>query len=167
MEYKIKYILNIRYTWRIDLAKSEEFWSGWFSGLSQMFLELRVPKLLLLASIDGLDRTLTVGQMQGSSFHLSIKKINPSHSFYILNQANSKCKCSPAAAMSFTRIVRTRWPRWSPRIWCATNLHNPPDRFTVKCPPARAYICRSNMRKFWGAFFFYSPHQLWCSFQIL
>lgn len=56
-----------RYTWRIDLAKSEEFWSGWFSGLSEMFLELRVPKLLLLASIDGLDRTLTVGQMQGKS----------------------------------------------------------------------------------------------------
>lgn len=30
-----------------------------------MFLNLPVPKLLLLASIDGLDRALTVGQMQG------------------------------------------------------------------------------------------------------
>lgn len=53
------------YTWRIDLAKTETFWSGWFEGLSQKFLDLRVPKLLLLANIDGLDRTLTVGQMQG------------------------------------------------------------------------------------------------------
>lgn len=53
------------YTWRIDLAKTEQYWPGWFEGLSQMFLDLPVPKLLLLASIDGLDRTLTVGQMQG------------------------------------------------------------------------------------------------------
>ncbi|XP_017860790.1 PREDICTED: protein phosphatase methylesterase 1, partial [Drosophila arizonae] len=53
------------YTWRIDLAKSEKYWVGWFSGLSDKFLNLRIPKQLLLASIDGLDRTLTVGQMQG------------------------------------------------------------------------------------------------------
>lgn len=57
---------NFRYRWRIDLAKSEKFWKGWFEGLSQKFLDLPVPKLLLLASIDGLDRTLTVGQMQGN-----------------------------------------------------------------------------------------------------
>lgn len=54
-----------KYTWRVDLGKSENYWSGWFQGLSEKFLNLRVPKLLLLASIDGLDRTLTVGQMQG------------------------------------------------------------------------------------------------------
>lgn len=54
-----------KYTWRIDLSRSEKFWPGWFQGLSEKFLNLRVPKLLLLASIDGLDRTLTVGQMQG------------------------------------------------------------------------------------------------------
>lgn len=53
------------YTWRIDLAKTETFWAGWFEGLSQKFLDLHVPKLLLLANIDGLDRALTVGQMQG------------------------------------------------------------------------------------------------------
>lgn len=35
------------------------------------FLELPVPKLLLLASIDGLDRALTVGQMQGK-FQLQV-----------------------------------------------------------------------------------------------
>lgn len=56
---------NSRYTWRIHLEKTEGFWTGWFNGLSQKFLDLRVPKLLILASIDGLDRTLTVGQMQG------------------------------------------------------------------------------------------------------
>lgn len=60
-----------KYTWRIDLSKSESFWPGWFNGLSEKFLDLRQPKLLLLASIDGLDRALTVGQMQGK-FQLQV-----------------------------------------------------------------------------------------------
>lgn len=55
-----------KYTWRIDLSKSESYWEGWFQGLSQKFLDVGVPKLLLLAGIDNLDRTLTVGQMQGN-----------------------------------------------------------------------------------------------------
>ncbi|XP_031626536.1 protein phosphatase methylesterase 1 [Contarinia nasturtii] len=60
-----------KYTWRINLSKSEQYWSGWFDKLSEKFLNLRVPKLLLLASIDGLDRMLTVGQMQGK-FQLQV-----------------------------------------------------------------------------------------------
>lgn len=60
-----------KYTWRIDLSKSEQYWSGWFENLSAKFLDLSVPKLLLLASIDGLDRALTVGQMQGK-FQLQV-----------------------------------------------------------------------------------------------
>lgn len=54
-----------RYTWRIDLSKTEHFWQGWFSGLSKLFLSCECPKLLLLAGVDRLDRDLTVGQMQG------------------------------------------------------------------------------------------------------
>lgn len=54
-----------KYTWRIDLSQTEPFWSGWFKGLSQKFLDMRIPKLLLLANIHGLDTALTVGQMQG------------------------------------------------------------------------------------------------------
>lgn len=54
-----------KYTWRIDLSKTESFWTGWFKGLSQKFLDIRVPKVLLLANIHGLDTALTVGQMQG------------------------------------------------------------------------------------------------------
>ncbi|EDS34884.1 phosphatase methylesterase 1 [Culex quinquefasciatus] len=60
-----------KYTWRIDLSKSEKYWEGWFQGLSQKFLDVRVPKLLLLAGIDNLDRALTVGQMQGK-FQLQV-----------------------------------------------------------------------------------------------
>ncbi|KAK2159278.1 hypothetical protein LSH36_155g03001 [Paralvinella palmiformis] len=53
------------YTWRIDLARTEKYWRGWFSGLSGMFLSCNVPKMLLLAGVDRLDKDLTVGQMQG------------------------------------------------------------------------------------------------------
>jgi protein phosphatase methylesterase 1 len=54
-----------KYTWRIDLSKTEPYWQGWFSGLSKLFLSCECPKLLLLAGVDRLDRDLTVGQMQG------------------------------------------------------------------------------------------------------
>lgn len=54
-----------KYVWRIDLAKTEQHWFGWFKGLSSAFLNVPVPKVLLLAGVDRLDRELTVGQMQG------------------------------------------------------------------------------------------------------
>lgn len=60
-----------KYTWRIDLSKSEKFWKGWFEGLSDKFLDVPVPKLLILAGIDNLDKKLTVGQMQGK-FQLQV-----------------------------------------------------------------------------------------------
>ncbi|PSN37996.1 Protein phosphatase methylesterase 1 [Blattella germanica] len=60
-----------KYVWRIDLARSEKYWSGWFKGLSQTFLSCPVPKMLLLAGIDRLDKDLTVGQMQGK-FQLQV-----------------------------------------------------------------------------------------------
>ncbi|XP_043100971.1 protein phosphatase methylesterase 1-like [Puntigrus tetrazona] len=53
------------YSWRIDLSKAEKYWDGWFRGISNLFLSCNVPKLLLLAGIDRLDRDLTIGQMQG------------------------------------------------------------------------------------------------------
>ncbi|XP_056010784.1 protein phosphatase methylesterase 1-like isoform X2 [Ostrea edulis] len=53
------------YTWRIDLGKTEPFWRGWFEGLSTKFLSCVVPKMLLLAGVDRLDKELTIGQMQG------------------------------------------------------------------------------------------------------
>jgi len=54
-----------KYTWRIDLANTEQYWRGWFEGLSSRFLSCSASKLLLLAGVDRLDRELTVGQMQG------------------------------------------------------------------------------------------------------
>ncbi|GFO14488.1 protein phosphatase methylesterase 1 [Plakobranchus ocellatus] len=57
--------LNHRYTWRIDLSKTEKFWEGWFEGLSKKFLSCPAPKILILAGHDRLDKDLTIGQMQG------------------------------------------------------------------------------------------------------
>ncbi|XP_067112699.1 protein phosphatase methylesterase 1 [Osmerus mordax] len=53
------------FTWRVDLSKTEKYWEGWFKGLSVLFLTCPVPKLLLLAGVDRLDKDLTIGQMQG------------------------------------------------------------------------------------------------------
>ncbi|GAB1292387.1 Protein phosphatase methylesterase 1 [Apodemus speciosus] len=55
------------YTWRIELAKTEKYWDGWFRGLSNLFLSCPIPKLLLLAGVDRLDKDLTIGQMQDGS----------------------------------------------------------------------------------------------------
>lgn len=54
-----------QFAWRVDLAKTEKYWKGWFQGLSKMFLTSSAAKLLLLAGVDRLDKDLTVGQMQG------------------------------------------------------------------------------------------------------
>ena len=54
-----------KYVWRVALERTEPFWAGWFRGLSQAFLEVSAPKLLLLAGHDRLDKTLTIAQMQG------------------------------------------------------------------------------------------------------
>ncbi|KAE8628036.1 hypothetical protein XENTR_v10007279 [Xenopus tropicalis] len=53
------------YTWRIELSKTEKYWEGWFRGLSNLFLSCPIPKQLLLAGVDRLDKDLTIGQMQG------------------------------------------------------------------------------------------------------
>ncbi|RUS79278.1 hypothetical protein EGW08_012965, partial [Elysia chlorotica] len=60
-----------QYTWRIDLSKTEKFWKGWFEGLSQKFLSCPVPKMLILAGPDRLDKDLMIGQMQGK-FQLNL-----------------------------------------------------------------------------------------------
>ncbi|XP_055012752.1 protein phosphatase methylesterase 1-like [Boleophthalmus pectinirostris] len=61
------------YRWRIDLSKSEKYWDGWFRGTSNLFLSCDLPKLLLLAGIDRLDRDLTIGQMQGENKPVALR----------------------------------------------------------------------------------------------
>eukprot|EP00731_Ephydatia_muelleri_P031189 Em0022g703a len=56
---------QVKYAWRIDLSKTEAYWKGWFEGLSKKFLSIAVPRLLLLAAVETLDKELTIGHMQG------------------------------------------------------------------------------------------------------
>lgn len=54
-----------RFVWKTDLLASKAYWEDWFRGLTQCFLNVRVPKQLLLASSDRMDKDLTIAQMQG------------------------------------------------------------------------------------------------------
>ncbi|GAA5964616.1 hypothetical protein JCM3765_007642 [Sporobolomyces pararoseus] len=54
-----------KYQWTVDLAKTEPYWKGWFTGLSSKFLSCKTAKLLILAGTDRLDKELLIGQMQG------------------------------------------------------------------------------------------------------
>jgi len=66
-KFKVPHVPTERenYVWRIDLSKTEKYWTGWFQDLSNKFLNCSPAKMLLLAGIDRLDKDLTIGQMQG------------------------------------------------------------------------------------------------------
>eukprot|EP00039_Didymoeca_costata_P019463 m.337628 g.337628 ORF g.337628 m.337628 type:complete len:330 (-) comp18187_c0_seq1:82-1071(-) len=59
------------YRWAVDLEQTEPYWPGWFDGISHEFLSTSIPKLLILAGINTLDKPLTVAQMQGK-FQLQV-----------------------------------------------------------------------------------------------
>lgn len=45
--------------------KSEQFWIGWFKGLTKEFLTSKFCKILMLPSNDRMDKDLTIAHMQG------------------------------------------------------------------------------------------------------
>lgn len=49
-------ILCHSFTYIAQLEKTEQYWRGWYEGLSEKYLSAPVPKLLLLAGTDRLDR---------------------------------------------------------------------------------------------------------------
>ena len=54
-----------RWGWQVNLKETEKYWQGWFKGLSQVFLGIHVPKVLLTAEKERMDKELTIAQMQG------------------------------------------------------------------------------------------------------
>ena len=54
-----------KWIWRTNLATTEVYWEGWFTGMSKKFLASKGAKMLLLAGTDRLDKELMIGQMQG------------------------------------------------------------------------------------------------------
>jgi len=53
------------WVWRTQLVDTRPHWEGWYTGLSEAFLQVAGPKMLMLAGTDRLDKPLTIGQMQG------------------------------------------------------------------------------------------------------
>lgn len=49
----------------------EEYWSGWFSGLNDSFLDLTCSKIFIIAGVAHLEKALTVAHMQGK-FQLEV-----------------------------------------------------------------------------------------------
>lgn len=51
---------NGAYGWQVNLMQSEPYWKGWFQGLTAAFLAIKIPKILLLAEKDRMDKELTI-----------------------------------------------------------------------------------------------------------
>lgn len=54
-----------KFYWKTDLLKTSSYWREWFTGLDKIFLDIQLPKLLILAEPGRLDKELTIAQMQG------------------------------------------------------------------------------------------------------
>jgi len=54
-----------RWVWRTPLQPTSQFWAGWYDGLTDTFLGVACPKLLISSHKRPLDRALAVAQAQG------------------------------------------------------------------------------------------------------
>ena len=59
------------YKFKTNLMASKKYWNDWCIGLTKSFLSIKVPKTLMLAGIERMDKDLTIAQMQGK-YKLSI-----------------------------------------------------------------------------------------------
>ena len=64
---------KICYKFKTNLLDSKQFWNEWFIGLTKAFLSCNIPKMLMLAGIERMDKDLTIAQMQGK-YKLSIMR---------------------------------------------------------------------------------------------
>jgi len=60
-----------KFHWITNLENTAPFWEGWFENMSNLFISVPAPKLLIIADTDRLDTPLTIAQMQGK-YQLSI-----------------------------------------------------------------------------------------------
>jgi protein phosphatase methylesterase 1 len=56
---------NGEFIWNTNLLASKDNWREWFTGMNKCFLDLVLPKTLVIASNDRMDKELTIAQMQG------------------------------------------------------------------------------------------------------
>ncbi len=60
-----RYLYIYIYTYIYTFYQKIYTFIGWFKGLTQSFLSIRIPKLLLIAEKERMDKELTIAQMQG------------------------------------------------------------------------------------------------------
>ncbi len=88
-----------KYQWKIDLIKTKEYWREWFEGLTNSFLSLRLPKLLILAASDRMDKELTIAHMQGKFKMVVVNGVG-----HIVHEDNVKNTC--ITLVDFVKIFR-------------------------------------------------------------
>lgn len=49
-----------KFYWRTNLLQTSEYWQEWFKGMNKIFLDINLPKLLILAEPERLDKELTI-----------------------------------------------------------------------------------------------------------
>jgi protein phosphatase methylesterase 1 len=54
-----------KFAWKVNLSETEKYWHDWFKDLSSIFLSVKIPKILVTAEKERLDKELTIAQMQG------------------------------------------------------------------------------------------------------
>lgn len=64
---------NKVFKWKTDLVSSEQYWKEWYENMSNCFLSVKVPKMLLITDASTLDTPLTIAHMQGK-FKLNVIK---------------------------------------------------------------------------------------------
>ena len=67
-----------KYYWKCNLLLTEKYWLKWFDHLNEYFLTTKIPKILLLAAPDRMDKELTICHMQGK-FKLVCVKTKVGH----------------------------------------------------------------------------------------
>ena len=53
------------WVWRTDLLGSRKYWEEWFTGMTQAFISLEIPKCLIIGKDTTLDKDLEIARMQG------------------------------------------------------------------------------------------------------
>lgn len=54
------------YLWRTDLKACQSQWTSWFDSFSTKFVNINVPRLIILRTTDRMGQELTVAHMQGT-----------------------------------------------------------------------------------------------------
>ena len=50
---------KIYYKFKMNLLDSKPYWNEWFIGLTKTFLSCNIPKMLMLAGIERMDKDLS------------------------------------------------------------------------------------------------------------